>query len=63
MTNQKIKPDPIITRIQKELKEKADEKTRQSGERFFKEEVKLYGLKSAHVAEIARRISQPCLIM
>lgn len=55
MTNQKIKPDPIITRIRKELKEKSDEKTRQSGERFFKEEVLLYGLKSAHVAEIAKR--------
>ncbi len=32
----------------------ADEKTRKSGERFFREEVKLYGLKSAAVTKIGR---------
>lgn len=44
----------IIEDIRKELIKNADEKTRKSGERFFKEEVKLYGLKSAAVTQIAR---------
>jgi 3-methyladenine DNA glycosylase AlkD len=37
----------IVEDIRKELLKNADEKTRVSGERFFKEPVKLYGLKSA----------------
>jgi 3-methyladenine DNA glycosylase AlkD len=32
----------------------ADEKTRLSGERFFKEDVKLYGIKSADVSRISK---------
>jgi 3-methyladenine DNA glycosylase AlkD len=44
----------IIEDIRQELIENADEKIRKSGERFFKEEVKLYGLKSAAVTQIAR---------
>jgi 3-methyladenine DNA glycosylase AlkD len=32
----------------------ADEKTRLSGERFFKEDVKLYGIKSANVSRISK---------
>ena len=39
--------DQIISAIRKELNENADENTRLSGERFFKEKVKLYGLKTA----------------
>ncbi len=41
--------EDVITRIRSELLRNADEKTRMSGERYFKEEVKIYGLKSANV--------------
>jgi 3-methyladenine DNA glycosylase AlkD len=44
----------IINSIRREIKEKADENTRISGERFFKEEVKIYGLKSAVTEQIAK---------
>ena len=44
----------IIESIRKELKERADEKTKRSGERFFKEPVTLYGLKAADVVSIGK---------
>ncbi len=44
----------IINKIRQELKENSDEKTRLSGLRFFKEEVKLYGVKSAVVGRIGK---------
>lgn len=44
----------IIENLRVELKQNADEKTRISGERFFKEEVKLYGIKSATVGRISK---------
>jgi|ERR1035437_3486099 3-methyladenine DNA glycosylase AlkD len=44
----------IIENLRQELIKNADEKTRSSGERFFKEEVKLYGLKSADVSRISK---------
>ncbi|MCX6326640.1 MAG: DNA alkylation repair protein [Bacteroidia bacterium] len=44
----------IIENIRQELIRDADEKTKQSGERFFKEEVKLYGVKSAVVHQIGK---------
>lgn len=44
----------IIDKIREELIQDADEKTKSSGERFFKEEVKLYGLKSAEVSRISK---------
>jgi 3-methyladenine DNA glycosylase AlkD len=44
----------IIEQIRKELISNADEKTRISGERFFKESVKLHGLKSAVTANIGK---------
>jgi len=44
----------IIENLRLELKQNADEKTRMSGERFFKEEVKLYGIKSATVGRISK---------
>jgi len=46
--------DQIIERIRKELIKNGDEKTRIQGERFFKENVKIYGLKSAQTAEIGK---------
>ena len=44
----------IIENIRLDLIRNADEKTKHSGERFFKEEVKLYGLKSAEVSRISK---------
>lgn len=44
----------IIEDIRKELIMNADEKTKLSGERFFKEKVNLYGIKSATVGRIAK---------
>ncbi len=44
----------IIEDIRKELIKNADEKTRISGERYFKEPVKLHGLKSAVTVSIGK---------
>lgn len=44
----------IIENLRSELKQNADENTRKTGERFFKEEVKLYGIKSAIVGSISK---------
>jgi 3-methyladenine DNA glycosylase AlkD len=44
----------IVKNIRKQLKEQADEKTRLSGERFFKHAIRSYGVKSAVVGKIAR---------
>ena len=46
--------DKLIRRIRARLKENADAKTRESGKRFFKEEIKLYGVKAAVVSKIAK---------
>ena len=43
----------IIDTIRQELIVNADEKTKLSGERFFKEKVRLYGIKSAVVGKIS----------
>jgi 3-methyladenine DNA glycosylase AlkD len=44
--------DNIIENIRSELSRNADEKTRISGERFFRESVKLYGLKATRTTSI-----------
>jgi 3-methyladenine DNA glycosylase AlkD len=44
----------IIDKIRQELKEKADENIRRSGERFFKEQIKPYGVKTAVVSKIGK---------
>lgn len=44
----------IFIKIRQDLTANSDEKTKKSGERFFKEEVKMYGVKSAVVGKIAR---------
>ncbi len=44
----------IIENLRKELIRNADEKTKLSGERFFKEAVKMYGIKSAVVIRISK---------
>jgi hypothetical protein len=40
----------IIISIRSDLKKYADDKTKESGKRFFKEDVKLYGVKTAIVS-------------
>ena len=44
----------IVEKIRKQLKQKADEKTQNSGHVFFKEEVKLYGVKTVLVSKIGK---------
>jgi 3-methyladenine DNA glycosylase AlkD len=44
----------IINKIREELLQNVDEKTRLSGERVFKEEVKIYGISSARVSGISK---------
>lgn len=45
----------IILKIRKELKQNADEKLKKSGERFFKEKVKMYGMKTALGIQIGKK--------
>lgn len=44
----------VLDRIRAELRRNADENTKNSGRRFFKEQVELYGVKTAVVTRIAR---------
>lgn len=44
----------ILENLRTDLIRQADEKTRISGERFFKEEIRLYGIKTALVSGTAR---------
>jgi 3-methyladenine DNA glycosylase AlkD len=44
----------ILSSIRRELTLKCDEKSRLTGERFFKEEIKLYGMKATTLREIAK---------
>lgn len=44
----------IIEQLRAELIRNADEKVKISGERFFREDVKLYGIRSAVVTDIAK---------
>jgi 3-methyladenine DNA glycosylase AlkD len=43
----------ILTRVRTKLVELADDETRSSGQRYFKEEIKLYGVKSNLVSKLA----------
>jgi len=45
----------IVTQVRKELQAIADEKNKQSSERFFKEEIKVYGVKASEVRTIAKK--------
>ncbi len=45
----------IIAAVRADLKENADEATRESTQRFFKEEAKCYGVKTGTVNKIARQ--------
>jgi len=45
----------VLEAVRQELLQSVDKKTRESAQRFFKEEVKVYGVKSAQVKKIAAR--------
>ena len=45
----------VINTIRKQLIENADQKTRESGRRYFKEEIQLYGVKTAIVTQIGNQ--------
>jgi 3-methyladenine DNA glycosylase AlkD len=47
--------NPIIPQIRQELEQNADEQTKNSGPRFFKEDVRLYGVKTALVSKMAKK--------
>jgi 3-methyladenine DNA glycosylase AlkD len=47
--------DNLLAQVRHELAESLDEKTQQSGPKFFKEEVKLYGVKTAVVRAIGKK--------
>lgn len=46
----------IIEQVRLELINNSDDATKESGKRFFKEEVKLYGVKTAIVSEISKQV-------
>lgn len=54
MASYLFKMDKFITKIREELNHNSDEKARKSGERFFREEIKLYGMKAVTIRSIAR---------
>jgi 3-methyladenine DNA glycosylase AlkD len=47
--------DPVIHRIRQELEALADPEIQKSSKRFFKEEIRCYGMKTATVIAIARK--------
>jgi 3-methyladenine DNA glycosylase AlkD len=44
----------IINKIRQELKQNSDEKTKKTGQNFFKEKIKFYGVKTAIVSKIGK---------
>lgn len=47
--------DPVITQIRQELKDHQDMEIRKTSQRFFKEEIACYGIKTATVLAIAKK--------
>ncbi len=47
--------DTVIKAIRKELNKNTNLRTKESGKRFFKEEIKLYGVKTAVVGKIGKK--------
>lgn len=46
----------IIESVRQQLVESADQKTKERGQRYFKEEIKLYGVKTATVTRIGKQV-------
>jgi 3-methyladenine DNA glycosylase AlkD len=53
----------IIIKIRQELKKQSDPHTRATGQNFFKEKVKIYGVKTALVTKIAKSFDKEVLAM
>jgi len=53
----------IIAKIRKELKQNSDPHTKATGQSFFKEKVKIYGVKTALVTKIAKARDKEVLAM
>jgi 3-methyladenine DNA glycosylase AlkD len=49
-----IDRDKVLQSLRQQLEENADQKTKESGPKFFKEQVKLYGVKTAIVSKISK---------
>ncbi len=47
--------DPVISKIRQELKSQADPQIRNTSQRFFKEKITCYGMKTAAVIAIAKK--------
>jgi len=47
--------DPVIAQIRQELRDHADPDIRKTSQRFFKEEISCYGIKTAAVITIAKK--------
>ena len=47
--------DPVIARIRQELAAQADPEIQKTSKRFFKEEIRCYGMKTATVIAIAKK--------
>jgi 3-methyladenine DNA glycosylase AlkD len=47
--------NPILAQIRADLKANTDEQTKQSAKHFFKESIKVYGIKTATVGKIAKK--------
>lgn len=45
----------VVPNVRKELKRNSNKKVKESGQRFFKEKIKLYGVPSAQVKKIAQK--------
>jgi 3-methyladenine DNA glycosylase AlkD len=54
MSDKSYDMNGIIENIRTDLIRNSDEKVKQSGERFFKEDIKIYGIKSAVVRQISK---------
>jgi 3-methyladenine DNA glycosylase AlkD len=50
-----LKINHILTQVRQDLIHSADEKTKENGPKFFKEDVKLYGVKTAIVTSISKK--------
>jgi len=47
--------DPVISKIREELRSQADPEIRKTSQRFFKEEITCYGVRTAAVSAIAKK--------
>lgn len=49
-----LERDSVLNSLRQQLEENSDPKTKESGPKFFKEQVKLYGVKTAIVTKISK---------